>query len=89
MRAEEMTTQEDQELKDRARREHAREQYRALMLGRLLDRILRADGWAKVYGRMADGSIAVEHWPPGDQMPYWRWRLTLDGEVIDDNSFLD
>lgn len=85
----EASRHEDQYTKNRARRQLGRERVRALALARLLERIIGAGGYAKVYGRMADGSIAVEHWAPSDQMPVSRWRLTLEGEVIDDNRWMD
>lgn len=89
MGAEPRTTQEDQEAKDRARLQLGRERARALALARLLDRVLARGSSAHVYGRMADGSIYVEQWKGGDQMPLARWRVTLAGEVVDSNEWLE
>lgn len=62
---------------------------RHIALARLVERIVDNGKTAKVYGRQADGSITVESWAPGDQMPYWRGRVSLEGGVVDDNAWRD
>lgn len=89
MREDRLTTQEDQERKDAEHRRRARERTRARRLTYLIDSILRTGATAKVYGRMADGSITVEHWAGGDQMPVSRWRIDLDGGIAEDNAWMD
>lgn len=89
MREDHLTTQEDQELKNAERRRAGRARGRAMVLSGLVDSIIRTGATAKIYGRMADGSITVERWAGGDQMPVSRWRVDLDGGIAEDNAWMD